>query len=239
MADAELRDITPAKTSLVATDFLAVQDNSTGDLQPITAANAKNYLADGVGVQVINDQNLAGEATGYACLTGHDRVSLGEPFGNTVDTYYFPFKLGKEITISHLAVDLYSSSAGGNRKIAIFEDSAGAPGDLVTNSNIIVDIGTQAYINTALAANITLAPGIYWVGMRGDANNGAAIRCSTGEAGFGIGISAPGVNIHQDHGVWCKATSSPTYAAFPEATASAVTYSGATTDIPYIIATLV
>lgn len=219
---------------------MPMPQNAPGD--DITAAEW-NQLADAIDAhdasRAVNNQNLAAEATGYACLTGHDRVSLAESFGNTADTYYFPFKIDKEITISHLAVDLYSSSAGGHRKIAIFRDSSGAPGDLVTNSNIIVDIGTQAYINTTLAANITLTPGIYWVGMRGDANNGAAIRCSTGENGFGIGITAPGANIHQDHSVWCKATSSPAYASFPETTASAVTYQGDVSDTPYIIATLV
>lgn len=239
MADEKISAMTEDATPGDTAYFPYVDPTEVADADKnkrITVADMRKDLNP---VKATNWRSLSDASTGYAALTTHDRVSLGDAFGGVSDTYYFPFAVGREITISHLSVDVYTAASGGFRKVALFEDSGGAPGDHVTNSTCIFDIGTIAYVTVALASNITIGPGLYWMGMKGDANNGAAIRCTTGKTAFAAGIINPGASIHNDLSNWCRAATSPSYAAFPESTASAVTFSSGTENIPYLIATLV
>lgn len=230
MADSKISALTEA-TVLGDTDELLVNDSGTS--KRVTVATVKDTMVGGF--TAISTKAINGAATGYFPLLGGTRgSSLNDSF-TPGDQYFFPFTIGAEVTISHLSVDCIAAVASATRKLAIFNASDMT---LVSNSTAEFDLGTTGYKTVALAANVTLPVGDYFLGSRNSAN-GTQVRCFDHDDAVSPGIVNPGVGIEGDMALYASNSSPVAYASWPPATETITHYGTGNESIPWIIATVV
>lgn len=74
----------------------------------------------------------------------------------------FPWLVRRKLPISQARIDV-STLLAGQARFGIYTDVAGAPGDLITNSDSgVFDLGTTGMKANVYASSITLGPGWYW-----------------------------------------------------------------------------
>jgi hypothetical protein len=100
----------------------------------------------------------------------------GAPFGNPYATtaaaivanqaYYQPVLLNTPATVDGMRFRLAQATAG-LLDLGIYDDNAGAPGDLLGSTGILIGNNTTTVQELPLTATLELPAGIYHFGLRG------------------------------------------------------------------------
>jgi hypothetical protein len=124
----------------------------------------------------------------------------------------WPFIVTKQITVDEIRSEVTTASASTTYRIGIYDsDASNSPANLIANSDTgTFDSATTGVKSATFAANIILAPGLYWFVI--NSNGGATLRAYTINSNIGV-LGFKGVLGAQAAvvGFWV----SYTYAAMP------------------------
>lgn len=157
------------KANVAASDPLASSDAGAG----YAAGSSWLNIATGVRWACLDATTGAAVWTAAGGMThpgyvsgrtyGAQRGQTSGSFTASADTLYaIPIHVAQRVTIASLCLYI-GTAATGNVRLGVYANAGGAPAAKLAELAAPASTGTVGGVQAALAANLTLAPGVYWL----------------------------------------------------------------------------